>query len=121
MKTFIIESRYEAMKANGKEFTKWFTYKGKPMTKEEAEDIIREAEDLNKKMKIKMKHEYRLRDSNEYKKEYEKTMSVIMEAKKRQDAYYKSEEYKELQRKKRKSAKELKEKQKKYKIEHQFK
>ena len=42
----------------------------------------------------------------------------IEEYSKKQAAYYKSAEYKELQRKKRQYTKELKERQKKYKEEH---
>lgn len=120
MKQYIIECRYECWTPRGKEFTKWFNKGCNPMTEQEAKDKIKEFktnfEYVDKKTKLK--HEYQLKDYQEYLKEKEKEQEEIEKYKKHQEEYYKSLEYKELQKKKRQANKELKERQRIYQETH---
>ena len=120
MKQYIIECRYECWTPQGKQFTKWFNKVINPMTEQEAKDKIKEFktnfEYVDKKTKLK--HEYHLKDYQEYLLEREQEQKEIKEHKKHQEEYYKSDIYKELQKKKRQSSKELKERQRKYQEEH---
>jgi len=120
MKQYIIECRYECWTSRGKEFTKWFSKGGTPMTEQEAKDKIKEFktnfEYVDKKTKLK--HEYQLKDYQEYLKEKKKEQEEIEKYKKHQEEYYKSSEYKELQKKKRQANKELKERQRIYQETH---
>ena len=65
-----------------------------------------------------MKHEYQLQSYDDYLSETEIQKKTINEACARNEAYYKSDAYKELLKKKRQAAKERKERQKKYLEEH---
>jgi len=118
---FIVMARYEAWTSEGKQFIKWFVQNAKPMSEEEAKDYIKNVKSnfdfIDKKTKLK--HEYKLYDYNEYLKEQEELQNYIKELNERTKAYYKSDEYKLLQRKKRQAAKERKVKQEKYKQEHE--
>ena len=113
---YVIICRYECWTRNGKEFTEWFVYRRDPLTKLEAEKIIKEykknCSDIDKKTKLK--HEFALKEYDEYIKEQEEIKNKINKVSKEQEEYYKSDVYKELQKKKRKSNKELKEKQRIY-------
>ena len=68
--------------------------------------------------KTKMKHEYALKEYDTYVTEQNERVKLAEEVSKRYKEYLKSDEYKELLRKKRKAAKEHKERQKKYALEH---
>ena len=120
MKQYLVECRYECRTPNGKEFTKWFVKGNTPMTEQEANDKIKEFktnfEYIDKKTKLK--HEYRLKDYQEYLSEREQEQKEINENKKHQEEYYKSDAYKELQKKKRQASKELKERQRIYQETH---
>ena len=119
---FIIEIRYEYNSVNGKVFTNWFPMntsmqfsenEGKAFIKEYKKDF----EYIDRKTKLK--HEYRLKSYNEYLDECKKRDKEVKILKKKQEEYYKSDAYKELQKKKRQSNKELKEHQKQYIKEHE--
>ena len=120
-KNFIIECRYEIFGKNGKEFIPWFTCDAHPMSEEEAKNKIKQIKnDFGYiDVKTKLKHEYRLADYNEYLKQIQQLKENNERLTEKQKAYFQSEEYKELCKKKRQSAKERKEKQKKYLEEHQ--
>lgn len=117
---YVIECRYEYVALGGKEWTKWFIEDSTPRTQEETEEKIK----LNKAncaeidKKTKLKHEYRARLHSDYTAELEATNKRNEELAAKNKEYYKSAEYKELQKKKRQAAKELKERQKKYAEEH---
>ena len=117
---YIILSRYEVWTSHGKDWTKWFTYNTTPMSEKEANEVIKNT----KKdfgfidQKTKLKHEYMLKDNAEYLNEQKEMIKHVEEINKKQAEYYKSDEYKELQKKKRQAAKERKERQKKYAVEH---
>lgn len=117
---FIIIYRYEHLSKDGKRFTDWVNFEVEPMDKEEALNKIKElkteVKDIDKKTKLK--HEYDIKPYSQYVSEVEELYKTINELNKKNKAYFKSAEYKELQRKKRQSAKELKERQKKYIEEH---
>lgn len=117
---YIILSRYEVWTSHGKDWTKWFAYNTIPMSEKEANEVIK----TTKKdfdfidQKTKLKHEYMLKDNEEYLNEQKEMIKHLEEVNKKQAEYYKSDEYKELQKKKRQAAKERKERQKKYAVEH---
>ena len=119
--SFVIECRYETWSNIGKKWSNWFIVESNPMSKDEANNYIIEIKNtfgfIDKKTKLN--HEYRLKSYNEYTNEINNFLVEIEEYSKKQAAYYKSAEYKELQRKKRQYNKELKERQKKYKEEHE--
>ena len=117
---YIILSRYEVWTSHGKDWTKWFAYNTTQMSEKEANEVIK----TTKKdfdfidQKTKLKHEYMLKDNAEYLNEQKEMIKHLEEVNKKQAEYYKSDEYKELQKKKRQAAKERKERQKKYAVEH---
>lgn len=117
---YIILSRYEVWTSRGKDWTKWFAYNTTPMSEKEANEVIKNTKkDFDFiDQKTKLKHEYMLKDNEEYLNEQKEMIKHIEEVNKKQAEYYKSDEYKELQKKKRQSAKERKERQKKYAVEH---
>ena len=120
MKKYIIMSQYEFNGPNGKQMTDWFVLNSNLFSKEEADEFIEEVKidyDIIDK-KTKLNHFYKKVLKSDYDKEREELMSKLIEAKKKQEEYYKSDAYKELKKKKRKAAKELKEHQKKYILEH---
>ena len=117
---FIVLSRYETWTSCGKQFTKWFVINTEPLDKKKANEYIK-----NQKInfgfidkKTKMKHEYKLQDYNEYCKEQEEFKKYVQDLNEKTEAYYKSDEFKQLQKKKRQAAKERKIRQEKYKKEH---
>ena len=113
---FVIECRYETWGTNGKEYVKWFVHDSSPVTKSIGEQKIKDAKEafgyIDKRTKLK--HEYRLVSYAEYLKQQNEQIEKNKEIAKKQAEYYKSSEYKELQKKKRQAAKELKEHQKAY-------
>lgn len=117
---YIIISRYEHNGPDGVEFTKWFVLDSRAHEKDEALERIKNIKNdfgfIDKKSKLK--HEYDILAYDEYIKNQNIEKQLINEAKKKQDEYFHSDKYKELQKKKRIATKELKEKQKKYKEEH---
>lgn len=119
-KKYIILARYEIWTSHGKDWTKWFAYNTTPMSENEANEVIKTVKKdfgfIDEK--IKLKHDYMIKNYEEYINEQNEIKQRIEEANKRQAEYYKSAEYKEFLKKKRQSAKELKEKQKKYIMEH---
>ena len=119
-KKYIILSRYEVWTSHGKDWTKWFVYNTTPMSEKEANEVIKNTKkDFDFiDQKTKLKHEYMLKDNEEYLNEQKEMIKHLEEVNKKQAEYYKSAEYKELQKKKRQSAKEHKERQKKYALEH---
>ena len=118
---FVVLTRYEIWKSGGvKDFCPWFVLKSTPRTEKEAKVFIEETKkryaDIDKKTKLK--HEYQLKSYADYLSETEIQKKTIDEACARNEAYYKSDAYKELLKKKRQAAKERKERQKKYLEEH---
>lgn len=118
---FVVLTRYEIWKAGPvRDFCPWFVLNSTPRTEKEAKEFIAETKkryaDIDKKTKLK--HEYQLQSYTDYLNEKEKQKKTIDEANARNEAYYKSDAYKELLKKKRQAAKERKERQKKYLEEH---
>ena len=118
---FVVLTRYEIWKSGGvKDFCPWFVLNSTPRTEKEAKVFIEETNkryaDIDKKTKLK--HEYQLQSYADYLSETEIQKKTIDEACARNEAYYKSDAYKELLKKKRQAAKERKERQKKYLEEH---
>ena len=115
-KKYIILSRYEIRKFDGIEFCPWFVYKSDPLSESEANEIIKNTKKdfgfIDKKTHLK--HEYMLKEYDEFVKEQKDKQNNIKKLVKKNEAYYKSDQYKELQRKKRISTKERKENLKKY-------
>ncbi len=120
-KKHLILTRYEYWSTTGKAWTKWFIYRSNPMTEYKANEAIEQIKNdfgyIDQKMKLK--HEYMLKDYDEYQEEQATLLKQLEESRTKQAEYYKSAEYKELQKKKRQSAKERKERQKKYLEEHE--
>lgn len=116
----IVLSRYEYLTSNGKQFTKWFVQNINPMTENEAKEYIKNqkinSEFIDKKTKLK--HEYTTKSYDEHIKEQDELKSHIKELIEKNKAYYKSDEYKQIQKQKRQAAKERKAKQEKYKQEY---
>ena len=121
-KKYVIMCRYEHWSNEGKVWTKWFVKNSTPYSKEEVQSIIKEINDnfafIDKKTHLK--HEYNIKDYDEYVKEQENLIKHTKELAKATEEYKKSDEYKELQKKKRQSTKERKERQKKYLEEHKI-
>lgn len=117
---FVIESRYECWTSKGKTFCNWYVLNSTPLTEKEANGYISQSKKSFKFIddKTKLKHEYRLKSYEEYENEIKTLYSEIKKMNKAQEKYLKSDEYKELQKKKRQAAKERKERQKKYLEEH---
>ena len=113
-------SQYEFNGPNGKQMTDWFVLNSNLFSGKEAdkyiEEVRKEYDIIDKKTKLN--HFYKKVLKSDYDKEREELMGKLIEAKKKQEEYYKSDAYKELKKKKRKAAKELKERQKKYILEH---
>ena len=121
MEKFVVLSRYEAWTSSGKQFTKWFVINTNPLDEETATEYIKNQKinfDFIDK-KTKLKHEYKLQDYNEYLKEQEELINRVKELNEKSKAYYKSDEYKQLQKQKRQAAKERKARPEKYKQEHE--
>lgn len=120
-KQYIICARYQMWTRNGIEWSSDFVMKDVPMSESIAKDTIKNFKQtfdyIDKKTKLK--HEYFLKEYNEYLKEFQRQMDENDILKKQQDEYFKSDKYKELQKKKRQSAKERKEKQLRYLQEHE--
>lgn len=116
----IVLSRYEYWTSGCKQFTNWFVQNVNPMTRNEAKEYIKNQkinfEFIDKKTKLK--HEYTTKSYDEYIKEQDELKNHIKELTEKNKAYYKSKEYKQIQKQKRQAAKERKAKQEKYKQEH---
>lgn len=118
---YVILARYQHWTGqDGVQFSDWFVTDSTPRTKEDAEEKI---EEIKKTFQYidkvtKLKHEYDLKLHSEYLQDLQDQKNRAEELAKKSKEYYKSEEYKELLKKKRQSAKELKERQRKYAEEH---
>jgi len=113
-KKYVILSRYETRKSDGIDFCPWFIHTSNPISETEANEIIK---NIKKEFgfidkKTNLKHEYILKDYDEFTKEQNEKLKNIKKLVKKNEAYFKSDKYKELQKKKRQANKELKEKQK---------
>ena len=119
-KRYVILTRYEYWSTMDKVWTKWFIYHSNPMTKDIANELIKQIKKdfAYIDQKTKLKHEYMLKDYDEYQEEQVALLKQVKENNDKQAEYYKSAEYKELQKKKRQAAKERKERQKQYLEEH---
>lgn len=118
---FVVMCRYECWTSHGIDWCKWYAYSSVPMTSSEANEYI----DSIKKnfeyvdQKTKLKHEYCLKPYSEYEKEMTDMITQAENSSKEAEKYFKSQEYKDLLKKKRKEAKERKARQEQYKKEHQ--
>lgn len=118
---FVVMCRYECWTSHGIDWCKWYAHSTIPMTSSEANEYINS---LKKNFeyvdqKTKLKHEYCLKQYLEYKKEMDDMIKQVEKSSKEAEKYFKSQEYKDLLKKKRKEAKERKERQEQYKKEHQ--
>ena len=118
---YIITCRYEYRAKEGKKFTNWHVYDIEPLDEKDAKEQLAElktsVKDVDKKTKLK--HEYCLKDYDEWINEEKENKKELKQILKKQKEYLKSNEYKELKRKKRAASKERKERQKKYILEHE--
>ena len=119
-KFYIIICRYEYVSFSGKKYSNWFVHNLEKQSKDKALEEIKQLKTSVKDIdrKTKLKHEYDIKLYDEYINEFNKNLQELEQIKKRQQEYFKSNEYKELQKKKRIAKKELKERQKKYLEEH---
>lgn len=120
---YYIQARYQTRNNDGISWTDWYCFDHQP----------REEEDCKKQIKIykekfqyidkitKLKHEYRLFSEDEYNKISEETTKRIQAALKESQDYYKSDEYKRMQKIKRQARKEQKEREAEYKKSHENK
>ncbi len=117
---YLILTRYEHRVLNGITWTKWFPLNTRCYSKNEADELVENHKEnfayIDKKTKLK--HEYTLKLYDEYINEQKANIDRIKKLEEESKAYYKSDEYKELQKKKRQATKERKERQKKYLEEH---
>jgi len=118
MEKYIIMSRYDYWGPSGKEKSNWFVLDSTSYSKQGGEQRIAEIKQTFEYIdkKTKLEHEYKLVLKSEYIAEQNKLKKELAKAAKKQEEYYKSDEYKELQRKKRIAAKERKERQKQFNI-----
>lgn len=117
MSTYIIKTRYEYMSlSEGKRFTDWFVFDNTPTDEKTANEKIKE---LKKEYdyidkKTKLNHEYMLYPYDVYLSDIEhaneRTQQLMIES----ANYFKSDEYKELQKRKRKEARERKQRKNEY-------
>ena len=119
---YLILTRYEHRVLNGITWTKWFPLNTHYYSKNEADELIEKNKEdfIYIDKKTKLKHEYTLKLYDEYINEQKANIDRIKKLEEESKAYYKSDKYKELQKKKRQSAKERKERQKKYLEEHEM-
>ena len=113
---YIVETRYEYLSSTGKTFTRWFVLSSDERTEAEAKEFIKQvSKDYAHVDKItKCKHEYRIRTVEELQQEMKELQYRINEARVRDEAYYASDEWKELKHKKYVARKERKKHQEKY-------
>ena len=109
-------TRYEYRGENGIQFTDWFKGDTGEMTKSDAEKYIKETKkefnDIDKKTHLK--HEYKLITVDEWNDICHELQKQIDEFKERDEAYFASDEWKELKHKKYVSRKERKKHQEEY-------
>jgi len=119
---YLILTRYEHRVLNGITWTKWFPLNTHCYSKNEADELIEKNKEdfIYIDKKTKLKHEYTLKLYDEYINEQKANIDRIKKLEEESKAYYKSDKYKELQKKKRQAAKERKERQKKYLEEHEM-
>ena len=117
VKKYVIKSRYEYYGESGKEFTKWFVFDNNPVSEEEANEKIKIYKDryayIDKKTHLK--HEYMIYPFSDYTKDQKRLQKEIEMGKKRDEEYFKSDEWKELKHKKYIARKERKKHQEEYK------
>ena len=113
---YIVKTRYEYRGNDGIQWTNWFVLNSDYMNEQMANEYIKETKklyaDIDKK--TKQKHEYTLIPVIEYENELKEIEKLISSAKKRDDKYFASDEWKELKHKKYVSRKERKAKQEEY-------
>lgn len=105
---YVIECRYEYIALHGeKKFSSWFvidaTYRDSIDVDNEIKNLLSNSKDIDKKTKLI--HEYRKLDVSKYEQYINDINKSILEQKEKQDQYYKSNEYKELVKKKNESRK----------------
>ena len=116
MEKYIVMTRYEYRGENGIQLTDWFKGDISEMTKDEALEYIKETKkgfgDIDKKTHLK--HEYKIMTVEELQREMEELQHLIDEGRARDEAYYASDEWKELKHKKYVARKERKKHQDEY-------
>lgn len=116
MEKYIVMTRYEYRGENGIQFTDWFKGDTSEMTKDEALEYIKETKkgfgDIDKKTHLK--HEYKLITVDEWNSICHEIQKQIDEFKERDEAYFASDEWKELKHKKYVARKERKKHQEEY-------
>ena len=117
MSTYIIKARYEYLSlSEGKRFTDWFVFDSTPADENTANEKIKE---LKKEYgyidkQTKLKHEYMLYSYDAYLSDIEHANERIRQQTIENANYFKSDEYKELQKRKRKEARERKQRKNEY-------
>lgn len=116
MEKYIVMTRYEYRGEDGIQFTDWFKGDTIEMTKDEAIEYIKETKkgfgDIDKKTHLK--HEYKLITVDEWNSICNERQKQIDEFRERDEAYYASDEWKELKHKKYVARKERKKHQEEY-------
>ena len=115
-KLYIVKTRYEYRGTDGIDWTNWFVLERNYMTEKEAKEYIKNIKNLYADIdkKTKLKHDYMIVPSEDFEKEQKEVENFIKAAKKRDDKYFASDEWKELKHKKYVSRKERKAKQEEY-------
>lgn len=115
-KKFIIKKRYEYFSSEGKRFTDWFTYDATPVDEKIGNERIKQAKNEFKDIEriTKLKHEYQLFDYDEHVRLEDECKKQIAEKQASEHEYLQSDEYRELQKRKRAEARERKSRQKQY-------
>lgn len=113
---YVVRSRYEYRTNNGKEFTNWFLLSPEYRNETESNKFIAETKklyaDIDKKTKLN--HEYELYPVEKYEQDKFELEKSVEAAQKRDEAYFASDEWKELKHKKYEARKERKAKQEEY-------
>lgn len=117
MNTYIIKARYEYLSlSEGKRFTDWFVFDSTPAdektTNEKIKELKKEYGYIDKQTKLK--HEYMLYSYDAYLSDIEHANERIHQQMIESANYFKSDEYKELQKRKRKEARERKQRKNEY-------
>ncbi len=113
---YIIKQRYQYWGNNGIQWTDWYVGVVNPMNEKDAKDKIKELVNFSKDIdkRTKLKHEFMLYDYKQYQQDVAKQIEKTAKALESEKEYRKSQEYKDLLKRKRAEAKERKEHQAEY-------
>ena len=113
---YIIKQRYQYWGNNGIQWTDWYVGIVTPLDEKDAKDKIKELINFSKEIdkRTKLKHEFMMYDYKQYQQDVAKQIEDAAKALESEKEYRKSQEYKDLLKRKRAEAKERKERQAEY-------